>query len=70
MLLHPNVTGKKLPTRQVCARYGVTDRTVARWERDPELNFPQATVINNRKYYDEERLIDWDRANAGKRKVA
>jgi DNA-binding transcriptional MerR regulator len=70
MAQHPNVTGRKLPTRQVCERYGVTDRTIARWERDPSLDFPPATVINNRKYYDEDRLTDWDRAHAGKREVA
>lgn len=66
----PSTFSRKLPTRQVCERYGVTDRTVARWERDPGLNFPQPTVINNRKYYDEDQLADWDRANAGRREVA
>ena len=64
MAPHPNVTGRKLPTRQVCERYGVTDRTISRWERDPDLNFPQAAIINNRKYYNEDQLTDWDRANA------
>jgi hypothetical protein len=67
---HPNLTGRKLPTRLVCKRYGVTGRTISRWERDPDLNFPQPAVINNRKYYSEELLTDWDRANAGRRQVA
>ena len=70
MAEHLNATGRKLPTRQVCQRYGVTDRTISRWERDPDLNFPQPSVINNRKYYDEELLTDWDRANASRRQVA
>jgi hypothetical protein len=61
-----NVTGRKLPTRQVCERYGVCDRTIARWERDPELQFPQPTLINGRKYYDDVALTAWDRANAGR----
>jgi predicted DNA-binding transcriptional regulator AlpA len=39
-----------LPTRQVCKRYGVSDRTIARWERDPDLRFPQPVLINQRKY--------------------
>jgi hypothetical protein len=55
-------TGRKLPTRLVCARYCVCDRTIARWERDPNLKFPQPTVINSRKYYDEDALNEWDRA--------
>jgi predicted DNA-binding transcriptional regulator AlpA len=55
---------RKLPTRQVCARYGVTDRTIARWMRDPDLNFPQPTVINGRNYFDDESLTMFDRAQA------
>jgi len=65
-----NISGRKLPTRQVCERYGVTDRTISRWERDPDLNFPQPAVINNRKYYEEDQLTDWDRANASRPEVA
>jgi hypothetical protein len=59
-------TGRKLPTRLVCDRYDVSDRTVARWERDPELNFPKALVINGRKYFSEDELTAWDRANASR----
>jgi hypothetical protein len=62
----PTTTGQKLPTRLVCQRYGVTDRTIARWERTAGLNFPQAIVINQRKYYDANALTQWDRANAGR----
>jgi hypothetical protein len=61
-----NFTSRKLPTRAVCQRYGVSDRTVARWERDPDLQFPQALVVNGRKYYSEDELTAWDRANAGR----
>lgn len=57
-----NRDGQYLPTRRVCERYNVTDRTISRWERDPDLNFPQPTVINGRKYYDEVELTAWDRA--------
>jgi DNA-binding transcriptional MerR regulator len=62
--------GRKLPTRQVAERYGVTDRTIARWEREPDLNFPVAIVIHHRKYYDEAALTAWDIANAGRRAAA
>ena len=60
--IQPNVTGRKLPRRATCARYGVCSRTIARWERDPDLKFPQPTVINGRKYDDEGALNEWDRA--------
>jgi predicted DNA-binding transcriptional regulator AlpA len=59
-----NDKGRKLPTRQVCARYGVSDRTIARWVRDPNLNFPQPIVINGRLYFDDEALTAFDRAQA------
>jgi hypothetical protein len=70
MTQHPNVTGRKLPRRKTCERYGVCDRTISRWEHDPNLNFPAPTIINGRKYDDEERLTDWDRGNATRREVA
>jgi predicted DNA-binding transcriptional regulator AlpA len=56
-----------LPTRQVCRRYGISDRTLARWERDPSLNFPQPVKINDRKYYDASALTTFDRAQAAQR---
>jgi hypothetical protein len=58
--------GRKLPTRLVSARYDVSDRTISRWERDPDLKFPQPLIINKRKYYAEDELTAWDRANAGR----
>jgi hypothetical protein len=63
-------TGRKVPTRGVCTRYGVCDRTIARWERDEKLSFPQPTVINGRKYFDEDALNDWERAHASKARAA
>lgn len=56
-----------LPTRLVCRRYGISDRTLARWERDSGLNFPQPVKINDRKYYDSAALTAFDRAQAAQR---
>ena len=70
MAVQEIVPGRKLPTKQVCGRYLVTDRTVSRWERDPELNFPKPTVINRRKYFDEEQLARWDSEQAAKGRTA
>jgi hypothetical protein len=61
----PNET--LLPTKLVCERYAVTDRTVSRWERDPDLAFPQPVVINRRKYYREAELTAFDRAQVAQR---
>jgi predicted DNA-binding transcriptional regulator AlpA len=56
-----------LPTRAVCRRYGVSDRTVMRWERDTELNFPAPLKINDRKYWREADLTNFDRARVAQR---
>jgi hypothetical protein len=69
-MTHPDGSGRKLPRRKTSERYGVSVRTIERWELDPDLNFPAATVINGRKYDDEEKLIDWDRANAGRQRAS
>jgi len=63
-------TGQKLTTRRVCLRYGVSDRTVARWERDPDLRFPQPLLVNGRKYFSEDELTQWDRGNASRTAAA
>lgn len=62
-----DTSAKLLPTRQVCRRYNVSDRTVARWERDTDLGFPQPVIINKRKYYHEADLTAFDRAQASAR---
>jgi hypothetical protein len=46
------------------ARYGISPMTRWRWEHDTELNFPQPTIINGRKYWCLEALEDWERARA------
>jgi hypothetical protein len=62
--------GRKLPDRKVCERYGVCSRTLARWDRNLNLAFPQPTVINGRKYRDEAELNAWDLRQAAKARAA
>jgi predicted DNA-binding transcriptional regulator AlpA len=56
--------GPLLPTRALCARYQVTDRTTDRWLQDKALGFPQPIMINRRRYYRERELREWERARA------
>ena len=51
--------GRKLPTRLMCERYGVVDRTINRWEKTGVI--PQAEWINGRKYLGDERVEKRDR---------
>jgi hypothetical protein len=57
-------TGRRLPTRMVALRYGVTRRSIERWTADPRLGFPRPIVINRLKYWAEGDLVDWERNRA------
>jgi hypothetical protein len=59
-----------LPDRQVCERYQVVPRTLARWDANATLNFPKPTIINGRKYRIEAELDAWDREQAAKGRAA
>lgn len=56
------MSGRKLSTAEVARRYTKTRRTIERWERDPELDFPKPLIIRGRKYRDEAELEAWERA--------
>jgi len=70
MIADSNNSDRKLPTRLVCRRYGISDRTLARWERNPDLSFPPAMIINHRKYFDETALSAWERKHARSAQIA
>ncbi|CAN7173788.1 helix-turn-helix transcriptional regulator [Mesorhizobium caraganae] len=55
-----------LTAPQVQKRYNITDMTLWRWLKDPELAFPQPTVINRRRYFLEADLSAWERQRAGR----
>jgi len=63
---NPLPPGPKLPTRLLCKRFNVCDRTIARWQNDPRLGFPSPIVINGRKYFDENEIVQWERDRASK----
>jgi excisionase family DNA binding protein len=41
-----------------------------RWEHDPDLDFPQPTIINGRKYYAEGELEAWERSRGARSSAA
>ena len=43
---------------------GVTAMTIWRWERDPKLAFPTASVIHGRKYWNRNDIDMWMRGMA------
>jgi hypothetical protein len=50
-----------LPDARVAARYGISLRTVARWDQQSDLGFPQPLRIRGRKYRSVEQLETWER---------
>ena len=52
-------------TKHVRERYGVTDMTIWRWQKDPNLHFPAPMVINRRKLWDPADLDAFDARQRG-----
>jgi hypothetical protein len=59
-----------IPTRLVCTRYSVNERTLDRWFKNEQLGFPKPILINRRRYYREADLTSWERSRASKAKAA
>ena len=57
-------TTRLLPSRAVCDRYSISDRTLDRWLDDERINFPQPKVIRKRRYWLENALDAFDHASA------
>lgn len=60
------VSKKYLTARQIRERYNVSDMSLHRWLKDPDLDFPKPIYINRRRFFDEEMLIAWERKRAGR----
>ena len=59
-MLTPATLKRLLPTRHVCLRYGISSRTVRRWEFKKVIP-PPDLVVNERKYWRESTLDENDR---------
>lgn len=63
----PAPAGQLLPARQVCTRYGVSDRTLDRWTEHREyMKFPDPIRINRRRYWRVDELVAWERTRAAR----
>lgn len=57
---------RHLPAKAVCVRYGIVERTLARWLADESLAFPKPMIVHGRRYFDEAEIEAFERAQAGK----
>ncbi|RDJ12436.1 helix-turn-helix transcriptional regulator [Rhizobium grahamii] len=55
---------KYLTAPQVCQRYQICQMSLYRWQRDNKLAFPKPLVVNRRKLFREDELLDWERKRA------
>jgi DNA-binding transcriptional MerR regulator len=60
MLAATKKSKKLLPTRALCERYDIVDRTIDRWVEQGIL--PAPTIINNRRYWPEDEIEKRERA--------
>jgi predicted DNA-binding transcriptional regulator AlpA len=56
-----------LPARQVWERYGISQMTLWRWLKDPDMKFPKPMRRRGRRYWHLGDLVEWERASAGGR---
>jgi hypothetical protein len=59
---HQAEGGELIPDPRVADRYHVHPITIGRWDKDEELNFPAAIIINGRKYRRRVELEQWERS--------
>lgn len=58
-----------IPRPAVRKRYGLSETSLWRWERNPSLNFPKpALEVGNRRFYDADDLARWE-ASRDRRKA-
>jgi hypothetical protein len=51
--------GKWLRNGQLARYLGISNMTLWRWKHDPDLNFPDASVVNNVEFNNVDRVDEW-----------
>jgi predicted DNA-binding transcriptional regulator AlpA len=55
-----------LRATDVARRYQLSERQLARWCRDKDMNFPKPTVLARRRFWDADVLDEFDREHVTK----
>lgn len=60
-MIHTNDQTVFIPLHSVLKRYGIVSRTLDRWLKSEELNFPRPVMLNARKrVWTAESLTEWE----------
>jgi predicted DNA-binding transcriptional regulator AlpA len=51
-----------IPAPQVWRRYDISDMTLHRWLRDPDMGFPQPVYLGRMRYFVLADLENWERS--------
>ena len=49
---------------QVLKRYGISEMTLHRWQKNDNLGFPKPMIVNRRKFFKVEDIVQWERQKA------
>ena len=62
---YSEIGGRYLTAEQVRTRFGgISDMSLWRWLKDPELEFPQPIRVNRRRLFKEHEIIEWEARQA------
>lgn len=56
---------RKLSTKDVCQRYGISRWTLRTWFENTKVGFPKPTIINRHHYFDEADILKWEMRRNG-----
>jgi hypothetical protein len=59
MSIHSTGRGKWLRNGQLARYLGISNMTLWRWKRDADLNFPDASVVNDVEFNNVDRVDEW-----------
>jgi predicted DNA-binding transcriptional regulator AlpA len=62
-----NIHDRYLTSTQVRQRYGdLSEMSIWRWLRDPDMAFPRPLVLRRRRFWREADLVAWERQRAAR----
>ena len=64
------MTTQYLTARQVCERFAISDMSLWRWLNNPAMDFPQPMVINRRRLFSEQEIVEFEVRQRNKTAVA
>ena len=64
------MTTHYLTARQVCERFAISDMSLWRWLNNPAMDFPQPMVINRRRLFSEQEIVEFEVRQRNKTAVA